>query len=68
MSHRMACIHYAVIRHPKFQTILPRIRTDPRRMPRELRLLAEIMEPLPLAAPVSRDRADDKVLAPAIAA
>jgi uncharacterized protein len=57
-----------VIRRRKFRTILARSDTDPQRMLRELRRLVEIVNPPPLATPVSRDPDDDEVLAIAIAA
>src|SRR5271165_4440823 len=57
-----------VIRRPKFQAVLSRSRTDPERMLSELRRLAEIIDPPPLPAPVSRDPDDDAVLALAVAA
>ena len=56
-----------VIRRPKFQTILSRSHTDPERMLSGLRQLAEIVDPPPLPAPVSRDPDDDAVLALAVA-
>jgi putative PIN family toxin of toxin-antitoxin system len=58
----------SVIRRPKFQTILGRSGTDPERMLSALRRLAEIVDPAPLPAPVSRDPDDDAVLALAVAA
>jgi putative PIN family toxin of toxin-antitoxin system len=51
-----------VLNRPKFQVILARSETDPEQTLGELRRLAEILEPLPLPAPVSRDPADDAVL------
>jgi len=57
-----------VVRRRKFRTILARSDTDPERMLRELRRLAEIVEPRPMMAPVSRDPDDDTVLAVANAA
>jgi putative PIN family toxin of toxin-antitoxin system len=56
-----------VIRSPKFQTILSRSHTDPERILSVLRQLAEIVDPPPLPAPVSRDPDDDAVLALAVA-
>lgn len=56
-----------VIRRPKFHTILVRSQTDPDRTLAELRRLAEIIDPPPLPAPVSRDPDDDAVLALAVA-
>jgi hypothetical protein len=44
-----------VLRRPKFQTILSRSRTDAEQMLSDLRRLAEIVDPPPLPAPVSRD-------------
>ena len=55
-----------VIRRPKFRTILTRSGTDPERTLSELRRLAEIVDPRPLPAPVSRDPDDDAVLALAV--
>ena len=57
-----------VIARAKFQAILARSNTNPERMLAELRQLAEIVDPPPLSAPVSRDRDDDAVLALAVAA
>lgn len=57
-----------VITRPKFRAILARSGTDPERMLAEVRLLAEIVVPLPLLLPVSRDPDDDTVLALAVAA
>jgi uncharacterized protein len=56
-----------VIARVKFQTILARSNTNPERMLAELQQLAEIVDPPPLTAPVSRDRDDDAVLALAVA-
>ena len=56
-----------VIHRPKFQTILARSRTDPEQVLGELRRLAEIIDPPPLPAQVSRDPDDDAVLALAAA-
>jgi uncharacterized protein len=56
-----------VIARVKFQTILARSNTNPERMLAELQQLAEIVDPPPLPAPVSRDRDDDAVLALAVA-
>jgi uncharacterized protein len=55
-----------VIRRPKFQTILARSGTDPEQMLGEVRRVAEIIDPPPLPAPVSRDPDDDAVLALAV--
>jgi len=56
-----------VLNRPKFQVILARSETDPEQTLGELRRLAEIIDPLPLLAPVSRDPSDDAVLALAAA-
>ena len=56
-----------VMNRPKFQVILARSNTDPKRTLGELRRLAEIIDPPPLPAPVSRDPSDDAVLALAAA-
>jgi putative PIN family toxin of toxin-antitoxin system len=56
-----------VMNRPKFQVILVRSNTDPERMLGELRRLAEIVDPPPLPAPVSRDPSDDAMLALAVA-
>lgn len=58
----------AVLGRRKFRAILTRSRTDPGRVLGNLRRLAEIVEPPPLPAPISRDPDDDKVLALAVAA
>ena len=47
--------------------ILARSKTDPERTLGELRRFAEIVDPPPLPAPVSRDPSDDAVLALAAA-
>jgi putative PIN family toxin of toxin-antitoxin system len=52
-----------VMNRPKFEAVLIGSTTDPERMLSELRRLAEIIDPPPLPAPVSRDPADDAVLA-----
>ena len=57
-----------VIARPQFATILARSNTSPDRSLTELRELAEVIEPPPLAEPVCRDPDDDAVLALAIAA
>ena len=57
----------SVMHRRKFRTILARSRTNPRRMLREIRRLAEMVNALPLTIPVSRDPDDDRVLATAIA-
>jgi predicted nucleic acid-binding protein len=51
---------------PKFQPILARSNTDPERTRGELGRLAEIIDPPPLSALVSRDLSDEAV--PALAA
>jgi len=56
-----------VMNRPKFQVILARSKTDPERTLGERRRLAEIVDPPPLPAPVSRDPSDDEVLALAAA-
>jgi putative PIN family toxin of toxin-antitoxin system len=56
-----------VMNRPKFQVILARSKTDPERTLGELRRLAEIVDPPPLPAPVSRDPLDEMVLALAAA-
>jgi putative PIN family toxin of toxin-antitoxin system len=56
-----------IIQRPKFRTILVRSHTDPERVLSELRRLADIVDPPPLPAPVSRDPDDDAVLALAVA-
>src|SRR6266481_2324170 len=56
-----------VMNRPKFQAILARSNTDPEQTLGGLRRLAEIVDPPPLPAQVSRDPSDDEVLALAIA-
>jgi uncharacterized protein len=56
-----------VMGRPKFQAILARANIDPEQTLGELRRLAEIIDPPPLPAPISRDPADDAVLALAAA-
>jgi putative PIN family toxin of toxin-antitoxin system len=56
-----------VMNRPKFQAILVRSNTDSEQTLGELRRLAEIIDPPPLPAPVSRDPSDDAVLALAAA-
>jgi uncharacterized protein len=56
-----------VLTRPKFRAILARSDIDPSWMLGELRRLAEIIDPPPLPAPVSRDPSDDAVLALAAA-
>ena len=57
-----------VIGRPKFEAIFMRSKTTRERALAELRQLAEVIEPPPLAAPVCRDPDDDAVLALALAA
>jgi uncharacterized protein len=57
-----------VIARAKFRTTLALSNTNPERMLAEMRLLGEIIDPPPLATPVSRDPDDDAVLALAVAA
>ncbi|HEY6455574.1 MAG TPA: putative toxin-antitoxin system toxin component, PIN family [Steroidobacteraceae bacterium] len=57
-----------VIARPQFTAILARSNTSPEHSLAELRALAEVIEPAPLATPVCRDPDDDAVLALAIAA
>jgi putative PIN family toxin of toxin-antitoxin system len=57
-----------VIARPEFAAILARSNTSPEHSLAELRALAEVIEPAPLAMPVCRDPDDDAVLALAIAA
>jgi putative PIN family toxin of toxin-antitoxin system len=57
-----------VIHRPKFHAVLARSGTEPDALLAELRQLAEIIDPPPLSAPVSRDPDDDAVLALAAAA
>ena len=57
-----------VVRRPKFRAILARLRTDPRRLQREISRLSETVEAPPLPKPASRDPDDDRVLATALAA
>jgi len=56
-----------VMNRPKFQVILAGSNTDPEQTLGELSRLAEIIDPPPLPAPVSRDPSDDGVLALAAA-
>ena len=56
-----------VMNRPKFQPLLVRSDTDPERVRSELRRLADIIDPPPLPAAVSRDLSDDAVLALAVA-
>ena len=57
-----------VIARPQFAAILARSNTSPEHSLAELRALAEVIEPAPLAMPVCRNPDDDAVLALAIAA
>jgi putative PIN family toxin of toxin-antitoxin system len=57
-----------VVARPKFDTILIRSNTSRERSLDEVRALAEVIEPVPLPAPVCRDPDDDAVLALALAA
>jgi putative PIN family toxin of toxin-antitoxin system len=57
-----------VIDRPKFQKILTRANIRADEIVADLRRLAEIIDPPPLPAPVSRDPDDDMVLALAISA
>ena len=57
-----------VIERPKFDVILQRSNTSRVQTLAEVRQLAEVIDPPPLAQPVSRDPDDDAVLALAIAA
>jgi uncharacterized protein len=57
-----------VIGRPKFDAILARIGISREQLLTEIQRLAEIINPLPLPKPVSRDPDDDAILAVAIAA
>ena len=57
-----------VISRAKFDAILTRSNTPRERVLAEVRQLAEVIEPPPLAVPVCRDPDDDAVLALALAA
>lgn len=57
-----------VIDRPKFDVILLRTNTSRAQTLAEVRLLAEVIDPPPLAQPVCRDKDDDAVLALAMAA
>lgn len=57
-----------VLDRPKFDVILLRTNTSREQTLTEVRLLAEVIDPQPLAQPVCRDKDDDAVLALAIAA
>lgn len=52
-----------IITRPRFSSVLARSGTDHEQMLAEVRLLAEIIEPPPLASPISRDPDDNAVLA-----
>ena len=56
-----------VMNRPKFEEILARSNTDAQQMLDRLQRLAEIIDPPPLPAAVSRDPSDDAVLALAVA-
>jgi putative PIN family toxin of toxin-antitoxin system len=66
-AHLIAELARAIAR-PKFHAVLARSGTDPRQRLGELRRLADIFDPPPLQAPLSRDPDDDAVLALAVAA
>ena len=57
-----------VLERPKFDVILLRSHTSRAQTLAEVRQLAEVIDPPPLAQPVCRDPDDDAVLALAIAA
>ena len=57
-----------IIVRAKFAAIMARSNTNPERILTELRRLAEIVDPPPQPAPISRDADDDAVLALAVAA
>jgi uncharacterized protein len=57
-----------VIGRAKFDAILVRSKTSREQALAEVRQLAQVVEPPPLAAPVCRDPDDDEVLALALAA
>ena len=57
-----------VIKRAKFDAILDRTGTSRERLLADVRRLAEVIEPPPLAQPVCRDPDDDHVLALALAA
>lgn len=58
----------AVIERPKFDAMLTRTDTSRLQLLSQVRLLAEMIDPPPLAQPVCRDPDDDAVLALALAA
>lgn len=57
-----------VLGRPKFAALLTRAGTTPDQVLAQLRQLAELIEPLPLAQPVCRDPDDNQLLALAGAA
>ena len=57
-----------VLDRPKFDVVLMRFNTSRVQTLAEVRLLAEVIDPPPLAQPVCRDPDDDAVLALALAA
>ncbi len=57
-----------VIARPRFRPALERSAVDPEQILVEFQRLAELIDPPPLTAPVSRDSDDDDVLAVAVAA
>jgi uncharacterized protein len=57
-----------VLARPKFNAVLSRSSTSREQMLVQVRMLAEVIDPPPLAQPVCRDPDDDAVLAPARAA
>ena len=57
-----------VLARPKFDAIIGRSNSSHEQMLLQVRMLAEVIDPPPLATPVCRDRDDDALLALAIAA
>lgn len=57
-----------VLARPKFDEIVKRSNSSREQMLLQVRMLAEVVDPPPLATPVCRDPDDDAVLALAIAA
>jgi uncharacterized protein len=57
-----------VLARPTFDAILSRSSTPRERLLAQVRMLAEVIDPPPLATPVCRDPDDDAVLALALAA
>lgn len=57
-----------VLARPKFDAIVKRSNSSREQMLLQVRMLAEVIDPPPLAKPVCRDPDDDAVLALAIAA